>query len=107
MFDAHVHNLTLGYHNVSGLHNKNGCKVNVLIPELLNDIEIWSETWACNCDISVNGYDTLGQVEPQKRCDAKKGRKSGGIRILVKTFLSKHIRILNKSLYGWKSIAMS
>ena len=84
MFYGHAHNLTLGYHNVSGLHNKNGCKVYDLIPELFNDIEIWSEIWACNCDISVKGYDILGQVDPQKRCDAKKGCKSGGIRILVK-----------------------
>ena len=97
MIGGHVHSLTLGYHNVSGLHNKHGCKVYDLIPELLNDIEIWSEIWACNCDISVEGYDILTQIDPQKRGNAKRGRKSGVIRILTKTFLSKHVRILSKS----------
>ena len=97
MTGGHVQNLTVGYHNVCGLHNKHGCKVYDLIPELLNDIEIWSEIWACNCDISVDGYDILAQVDPTKRSDVKKWRKSGGIRILTKKFLTKHIRILNKS----------
>ena len=93
----HMHNLTIGYHNVGGLHNKQGCKVPHLIPELLNDIEVWSEIWACNCDIPFGNYDILDQIDSQKRGDAKKGRKSGGIRILTKKNLTKHIRILHKS----------
>ena len=91
------YNFTIGYHNVQGLHNKGGCKLPQLVPELLNDIEIWSETWACKCDMSVNGYDTLASVEPQKKAGIKKGRRSGGICVFIKKHLTKHVKVLKKS----------
>ena len=89
--------LTIGYLNFQGLHNKNGCKLPHLASELNNDIEILSEIWACECNAMVEGYDILTQVDPQKRAGARKGRKSGGIRILIKSNLYKQVKVLKKS----------
>ena len=91
------YNLTIGYLNIQGLHNKNGCKLPHLVSELNNDIEILSEIWACECDATVEGYNILAQVDPQKRAGVRKGRKSGGIRILIKTNLYKDVKVLKKS----------
>ena len=88
------YNLTIGYLNVQGLHNKSGCKLPHLNSELNNDIEILSEIWACECDIPVDGYTILTQVDPQKRLGARKGRKSGGIRVLIKNKLFNHVKVL-------------
>ena len=91
------YNLTIGYLNVQGLHNKNGCKLPQLNSELNNDIEIFSEIWACECEGSIDGYNILTQVDPQKRVGVKKGRKSGGIRILIKNKLFNQVKVLKKS----------
>ena len=42
-------NLSIGYHNIAGKHDKShGCKISTQI-KLKNDIEILSETWS-ECD---------------------------------------------------------
>ena len=92
-----IHNLTIGYQNIQGLHNQNGCKLTHLTQNLKDDIEIWSETWACKCEISAEGYEVLAKVEPHKKLGVKKGRKSGGIIILVKKYLFKQMKVLKKS----------
>ncbi len=75
-------NLSIGYHNVEGLHNSTlGCKIGEYI-ELSNDIEFLTETWnECEeCKKSTNnieGYSLIKTIEPVKK--GKKGRKSGGI----------------------------
>ena len=94
---AEYHNPSIGYLNIQGLHNKNGCKLPHLIPELKCDIEIWSETWACKCKIEVEGYDILAKIDPQKKVGVSKGRKSGGICVLVKSYLFKQCNVIKKS----------
>ena len=79
-----INNFKIGYKNIQGLHNKNGCKINDCAKELFNDIEVISETWGCNCVKMFAGYDIVAQSEPIKNTGVRKGRKSGGIIVLCK-----------------------
>ena len=49
--------LSVGYQNIHGLHDKIGCKVERLEIDLKHDIEIWTETWGCNCTFEFEGYN--------------------------------------------------
>ena len=69
-------NLSIGYHNIDGLHHSTlGCKLAHCI-ELLNDIEILSETWSeCKeCKLtSILNYELIKTIDPLKK--RKKGKK--------------------------------
>ena len=69
-------NLSIGYHNIEGLHNNLlGCKLFGQI-ELFNDVEILAETWSeyNNCkNITVDNYDLLKIIDPLK-INGRKGR---------------------------------
>ena len=90
-------NFKIGYKNMQGLHNKNGCKINDCAKELYSDIEILSETWGCNCEKLFAGYDLVAQSEPVKNPGVRKGRKSGGIMVLCKKGLLRSIKVLKIS----------
>ena len=83
-----IENFSVGFQNVHGLHDHLGCKSNRLENELKHDIEIWCETWGCNCDLNFNDYEKYS-VEPQKHTGVRKGRKSGGFVILIKKNIDK------------------
>lgn len=93
-FPAKQSNFKIGYKNVGGLHNNNGCKIPDLLTELNNDVEVISETWGCTCKKQFNGYRIVAESNPQKHEHVKKGRKSGGIIVLVKPFLANKIKVL-------------
>ena len=52
------HNFKIGFKNMKGLHDKNGCKIHECGREFYNDIEFLSETWGCPCEKQFEGYDT-------------------------------------------------
>ena len=91
------HNFTVGYNNIQGLHDKNGCKIPEITKDLTNDIEILSETWGCNCEKNFAGYSIIAQQEPVKHAGVKKGRKSGGIIVLGKKGWDKCTKVLKIS----------
>ena len=80
---TYEHEFSIGFQNVQGMHDGGGCKINEIKNNLSNDIEILSETWGCNCDLSFESY-TAHVVASQKHQGVKKGRKSGGFVILLK-----------------------
>ena len=84
----YIENFSVGFQNVHGLHDHLGCKAERLENELKCDIEIWCETWGCNCALDFNDYETF-TVEPQKHAGIRKGRKSGGFIILTKKNIDK------------------
>ena len=91
-------NLSIGYHNIEGLHSPIfGCKHNNI--EFCNDIEILAETWTsctqCKNAIIPN-YTIIDKVLPKKKFGIKKGRASGGITILCKQFLAPYIKLVKK-----------
>ena len=90
-------NFKIGYKNIQGLHGKNGCKMEENTICICIVTEISSETWGCNCEKVFGGYEILAQVDPQKRVEAKKGRKSGGLLIIGKKYL--------KNSYIWIEIS--
>jgi exonuclease III len=92
-----IRNFKIGYKNIQGLHNKNGCKIGECSKEFFNEIEIISETWGCNCDKKFDGYELIAESEPQKNPGVKKGRKSGGIIVLCKQGLQNIIKVLKIS----------
>ena len=87
---------SVGFHNVQGMHNGVGCKVNEIQKELTSDIEILTETWGCKCNVVFENYISH-HVSPQKHTWSKKGRKSGGFTILYKTYLKNRIKVLKSS----------
>ena len=101
-------NLSIGYQNIEGLHNSlMGCKLQDQI-DLINDIEILSETWSeckkCK-DVTVENYDLIKTVEPIKKVKTKKGRKSGGIQVYCKSLLKPHLKIIKTcDAYIWFEI---
>ena len=72
-----------GYHNIEGLHNRSGCKASDIANELTCDIEILTETWGCGCTLNFGKYEIIDSVAAQKHKYITKGRKSGGIKILL------------------------
>ena len=82
-------NFKIGYKNIRGLHGENGCKIGEYYTHLYSDIDILSETWGCNCEKVFEGYEILAQGDPQKRVEAKKGSKSGGLLIIGKKTFKK------------------
>ena len=60
------HNFKIGFKNIKGLHDKNGCKIHECGREFYNDIEFLSETWGCPCEKQFEGYDLIGETLPQK-----------------------------------------
>ena len=83
---------SIGFHNIQGMHEKNGCKISDIREELSNDIEILVETWGCKCDLFFENY-TLDYVSPHKRVGVKKGRASCGFMVLIKNIFSKRVKI--------------
>ena len=100
-------NLSIGYHNVEGLHHAVlGCKIHEYIA-LNNDIEILAETWSecetCRKTLSVGEYKIITNIEPVKK--GVRGRKSGGIRILCKSYFEKHLKVIKTTeKYAWLEI---
>ena len=92
-------NLSVGYHNVEGLHHSVlGCKIHDHIT-LSNDIEILAETWSecevCQNFLSTAEYKLVENVKPLKK--GVKGRKSGGLRIFCKSYFKNHIKVVKFS----------
>ena len=60
----------------------------------------------CNCEKVFEGYEILAQVEPQKRVETKKGRKSGGLLIIGKKYLKKFVHTIKiNNSYIWIEIS--
>ena len=87
---------SVGFRNMQGMHNSNVCKMNEIVQELSNDIEILAETWGCKCGLTFENY-FHEYVALQKRMGIKKGRDSGGFIILFKNYLAKNVKIIKKS----------
>ena len=82
----------IGYQNIQGLHNKEGCKLKECDANLFNDIEILGETWGCKCEKIFSEYEVLARSEPQKHQGVTKGRKSGGLLVLGKKYLLNFVK---------------
>ena len=91
-----ISTLSVGFHNIHGMHNGNECKFNEIKSELSHDIEILAETWGCKCDLDFENY-VLETVNPQKHIGVKKGRESGGFIVLLKNHLGKEVKVIKKS----------
>ena len=76
------------------MHGKNGCEIDEYSTHLYSDIEILSETWGWNCEKYFEGYEILAQVDPQKRREAKNGRKSGGLLLIGKKYFKKFVHTI-------------
>ena len=65
-------NLSIGYLNIEGIHDKvHGCKLDVLNMYLKCDIEILSETWGqCNHFSELKNYNFI-RNEAQKDASIK------------------------------------
>ena len=100
-------NLSVGYHNIEGLHHAVlGCKIHDYIT-FINDIEILAETWSecetCRNTLSVGDYKIISNIDPVKK--GARGRKSGGIRIFCKSYFEKHIEVVKTTeKYAWLKI---
>ena len=100
-------NLSISYHNIEGQHSSLlGCKLHGHI-NLINDIEILSETWSnCkNCkNITIEDYELLKIIDPLKK-GSNKGRKSGGMHIYCKSHIKPYLKIIKTSnSYIWLEI---
>ena len=84
----------IGYNNIQGLHNKNGCKIDDVTKELSNDREVPSETWGCNCEKHFLGTRLLHSVNHRKTAGVRKGRKLGGMIVLCKRVFINYIKCL-------------
>ena len=87
---------SVGFRNMQGMHNSNVCKINEIVQELSNDIEILAETCGCKCELNFENY-FLEYVAPQNRMGIKKGLDSGAFIILFKNNLAKNVKIIKKS----------
>ena len=96
-FPKQNYNFRVGFKNIKGLHDKNGCKIGDCSNEFSNDIEFVSETWGCPCEKQFNGYEMIAETLPQKHEDIKKGRKSGGLIALGKKGIIKQVKMKKKS----------
>lgn len=92
-------NLSISHLNIKGLHDPNlGCKLNnknLLQTISKYDIYVLSETWGCNHDINVPGFDKL-VLRPNKRKNTS-GRSSGGIILFYKKHLSEKVQFLKQT----------
>ena len=86
---------SVGFQNIQGFHDKNGCKMQEISKELTNDIEIFVGIWGCKCDLEFEDY-SIHRVDPQKHQGVGKGRESGGLIVLSNSYLDKDIKILKK-----------
>ena len=96
-------NLSIGYLNIEGIHDKvHGCKLDVLSKYLKCDIEILSETWGqCDHFSELENYNFI-RNEAQKDASIKRGRSSGGIIIYYKKYLEKLIKNIKQTKhYIW------
>ena len=87
---------SVGFRNMQGMHNGKVRKINEIMDELSNDIEILAETWGCKCELDFEHYFPE-YVSPQKHMGVKKGRDSGGFIVLFKNYLAKNVKIIKKS----------
>lgn len=102
------HNFKIGYKNIQGLHNKNGCKIIECSNEFNCDIEIITETWGCNCEKLFKDYAIISETIPQKHDNIRKGRKSGGLIVLGKNSISKQVKVLkNSNNFIWLEVSKS
>ena len=83
--------LSIGYQNIEGLHDKNfSCKLPYIGKKFIHDIEIISETWdSCPHSKEIDGYKIIDIAEAQKKRHITKGRSSGGMIIYCKNHLEK------------------
>ena len=86
-------NFQIAHRNIQGLHRCGECKIAEYSKECLSDIEILTETWGCDCPKDFEGYALLAELKPQKQLGVKKGRKSGGVLVLAKSHLKKHVKV--------------
>ena len=61
------------------------------------DIEILAETWGCGCILNFGEYEIIYSVDSQKHKGISKGRKSGGIKVLIRSSISKNVKIRKSS----------
>lgn len=87
--------LSISYLNIHGLHNTLGCKISDLDEFLINDINVFAETWTCNHDKNVPDFEHIA-IEPNKLNKNKKGRSSGGLLIYYKSHLKNHLSVIKK-----------
>ena len=101
--------VSIGFQNIEGLHNGNGCKLLDIKEGLSNDIEILCEVWGCSCDLNFNDINYLHYfVKPQKHTRVKKGRKSGGFLTLYKNDQAKNVKVLeNSNNFVWIEVDKS
>ena len=101
--------VSIGFQNIEGLRNGNGCKLLDIKEGLSNDIEILCDVWGCSCDLNFNDVNYLDYlVKPQKHTRVKEGRKSGGFLNLYKDYLAKNVKVLeNSNNFVWIEVDKS
>ena len=92
-------NLSIGFQNVEGLHCDGECFLPDIPEKLKNDIQFLAETWGCNHDKEIPGYQNMF-VNGYKTPGIINGRSSGGLLLYVKEHLFKHVKILKKTAYA-------
>ena len=92
-------NLSIGFQNVEGLHCDGECFLPDISENIKNDIHFLAETWNCNHDKEIPGYQNMF-VNGYKTPGILNGRSSGGLLLYVKEHLFKHVKILKNSAYA-------
>ena len=73
-----VYKFSVGFQNIQGLHDKNGCKMQEISKEFTNDIEIIVETWGCKCDLEFPDYGVVVSMFDFHRSDRGSNPGRGG-----------------------------
>ncbi len=95
---------TISHLNIHGLDNNLGCKIADLEKTLINDINIFTETWSCTHDKDIPNFLRL-EVPPNKIDRMKTGRSSGGTLIYYKQYLQNQIKVIKAHKnYLWLEI---
>ena len=92
-------NFSISFQNVEGLHNDGECFLSDITIDLNNDINFLAETWTCEHDKEIKGYNHVFE-KGYKTPGVTNGRSSGGFLIYIKENLYKNVKILKSSAYA-------
>ena len=92
-------NLSIGFHNIEGLHSDCECLLDDIKDHINKDIMFLAETWTCEHTKNLEGYQCF--YEPgYKNPGVTSGRASGGMLVYVKNYIKNFVKILQLNPYS-------
>ena len=89
---------SIGFQNVEGLHSDCECFLSDMTENMIHDIHFLCETWSCDHDKKVTGYENFFQ-NGYKTPGVTSGRSSGGLLVFIKERIHKFVKILQLTPY--------